>query len=137
MGPSTVTGTCSHEAIKIYLKVLLLCILLMVFILFWVRTQSDEKNGKTAFCYFSSEVQPFSKWVHTNLCNTCVPCIWPKYLMAFISQVIKFVLFVKIFVKTLFRKCSKNCSGPKRRVQRSWGRMKLTSRNKSTLIFNF
>ena len=46
-----------------------------------------KRMGKTAFCYFSSEVHPSSKWAHTNLCsNTCVLCIWPKYLMAFISQ---------------------------------------------------
>ena len=68
--------------------------------------------------------------------SSCIS--WPKYLIKFC-----FDGFVHLFVlkthKALFgqRKCSKNCSGPARAVQRTPGRMKLTSRNLSTLIFQF
>ena len=108
-------------------------ILLMLFIFSCVGTKSDEKDEKTAFCYLCSEVHPCSKWAHTNLCSTCVLLHSTQIFDGFYFS----NLWKYLSRKYLSRKCSKNCSGPKRTVQRTSGRMKLTSRNKSTLIFHF
>ena len=111
-------------------------ILLMLFIFSWVGSKSEKEDGKTAFCYFCSEVHP------PVLNGSIQISATPTRPHAFDPN-IWWLLFInwrslwKYLWKYLSRKCSKNCSGPKRTVQRSLGRMKLTSRNKSTLIFHF